>query len=151
MRVVKAREPERRVCGGCEFVFYMDPKVAVGAICELDGGILLVQRSIEPAYGKWVFPGGYVDWGEPVQEAAAREAKEEANVDVRIDRLVNVYSYPGRGVVVIVFAGTVVGGEPQALDECLDMRLVRPEDIPWDELAFPSTRDALRDYLATRN
>ena len=93
-RLLKAGEPERLVCIGCEFVFYLDPKVAVGTIIENDqGDILLVRRAIEPGYGKWVFPGGYVDRGEEVQAAAVREALEESGLSVRLERLIDVYSY----------------------------------------------------------
>ena len=147
-RVIKAGDPPRKVCVRCGFVFYIDPKVAVGTICRLDGRVVLVQRAIEPGYGKWVYPGGYVDSGETVEAAARREAREEANVEVRLDRLLNVYSYTGRRVIVIVYVGTVVGGEPAARDESLALRLVAPPQIPWEELAFPSTRQALQDFVA---
>ena len=147
-RSLKASEPERLVCTRCGFVFYLDPKVAVGTIITDDQGrIVLVKRAIEPGYGKWVFPGGYVDRGEQVQVAAVREAKEEAGLDVRLDRLVNVYSYPGRAPVIIVYAASIVGGELCCDDEGLEARWFRADEIPWDELAFTSTYDALREHL----
>ena len=93
-RRLKAADPERLVCPSCGFVFYMDPKVAVGTIITHDDGrIVLVRRAIEPGYGLWVFPGGYVDRGEEITAAALREAKEESGLDVRLDGLVNIYSY----------------------------------------------------------
>src|SRR5215212_7413718 len=96
-RLLKAGEPERLVCVACGFVFYLDPKVAVGTIIsDGDRRIVLVKRAIEPGYGKWVFPGGYVDRGEEVEVAAIREAREEVGLEVRIDRLINIYSYHGR-------------------------------------------------------
>ena len=147
-RAIKQNEPERLVCVRCGFVFYLDPKVAVGTIIRDDSDrIVLVKRAIEPGYGKWVYPGGYVDRGELVHDAAIREAREEAGLDVRLGRLINVYSYPGRAPVVIVYEATIVGGALCADDECLEARLFRPHEIPWDELAFPSTHDALREYL----
>lgn len=147
-RVLKAGDPERLVCGACGFVFYLDPKVAVGTIVRADDGrLVLVRRAIEPGYGLWVFPSGYVDRGEPVEVAAVREAREESGLDVRIDGLVNVYSYGGRAPIVIVYAATAIGGALCVNDECLEAALFTPETIPWDELAFRSTRDALRDYL----
>ena len=107
-RTLRAGEPDRLVCTHCGFVFYLDPKLAVGTIIQDEGGqIVLVRRAIEPGYGKWVFPGGYVDRGEEVQVAAVREAREEAGLDIRIDRLVSVYSYPGRAPVIIVYAATI--------------------------------------------
>lgn len=147
-RLLKAGEPERLVCQGCGFVFYLDPKVAVGTIiANPDGAILLVRRAIEPGYGMWVFPGGYVDRGEPVNAAAVREAKEECGLVVTLDRLIDVYSYPGRAPVVIVYAATVVSGEIVCDDEGLEARFFAPADLPWDNLAFRSTRDALRAFL----
>lgn len=147
-RLLKSTEPERLVCSGCEFVFYLDPKVAVGTIIRDDSGrIVLVKRAIEPGYGKWVFPGGYVDRGEEVLIAAVREAREESGLDIRIDGLVNVYSYSGGAPVVIVYAATITGGCLACDDEGLDAQLFAADDIPWEELAFRSTRDALRDFL----
>ncbi|MER3422470.1 MAG: hypothetical protein C4293_03805 [Nitrospiraceae bacterium] len=97
-RLLKPSEPERLVCDACGFVFFIDPKVAVGTIVSLDGRILLVKRAIEPAYGNWMFPGGFVDRGEQLEEAAMRETREESSVEVRITRLLNIYSYPNNNV-----------------------------------------------------
>ena len=108
-RVLKLGEPMRLVCtsAACGFVFYLDPKVAVGTIIGMpDGRIVLVRRAIEPGFGLWVFPGGYVDRGEDVRLAAVREAREEAGIDVRLDELVGIYSYPGSTPVVIVYRAT---------------------------------------------
>ena len=110
MRLLKRGDPERHVCTRCGQVVYQDPKVAVGTIISMNSRIVLVRRAIEPGYGKWVFPGGYVDRGEEVTAAAIREAKEEAGLDVRLDRLINIYSYAGRPLVVVVYAATAVGG-----------------------------------------
>jgi len=150
-RSLKAGDPDRLVCGRCGFVFYLDPKVAVGTIIETSGeSIVLVRRAIEPGYGLWVFPGGYVDRGEEVHAAAIREAREECGLDIRIDRLVNVYSYPGAAPVIIVYAATALGGHLCSDDECLEARVFTREAIPWDELAFRSTSEALGDYYKRR-
>lgn len=114
----------------------------------LDGGIVLVQRGIAPSYGKWVFPGGFVDQGERVEEAAIRETREEVNLEVKIERLLNVYSYEDSPVVVVAYAAQVVGGELQAKDESLAAEIFPREQIPWGDLAFRSTHDAIKDYLA---
>ena len=113
-RVLKLGEPMRLVCtsAACGFVFYLDPKVAVGTIIGMpDGRIVLVRRAIEPGFGLWVFPGGYVDRGEDVRLAAVREAREEAGIDVRLDGLVGIYSYAGSTPVVIVYRATWLSGE----------------------------------------
>lgn len=147
-RSLKAGEPERLVCGRCGFVFYLDPKVAVGTIIQTsDGGIVLVRRAIEPGYGLWVFPGGYVDRGEEVRAAAIREAREECGLEIRIDRLINVYSYAGSAPVIIVYAATALSGELCSDEECIEARVFTADMIPWDELAFRSTQEALRDHL----
>ena len=151
-RSLKASEPDRLVCGACGFIFYLDPKVAVGTIITDDRNhIVLVRRAIEPGYGKWVFPGGFVDRGEEVKTAAIREAREEAGLEIRLGRLIDVYSYPGNAPVIIVYAATVVGGCLGCDDEGLEARFFAPEDIPWEELAFRSTHEALRAFLATRS
>ena len=147
-RSLKATDPDRLVCATCGFVFYLDPKVAVGTIITApDSRLVLVRRAIEPGYGLWVFPGGFVDRGEEVTRAAIREAREESGLDVRLDRLVNVYSYPDAAVIIVVYAATATGGELCADEECLEARLFAADDLPWDQLAFRSTREALRDYL----
>lgn len=147
-RELKATEPMRPVCTRCGFVFYLDPKVAVGTIIQTTSDrLVLVRRAIEPGYGKWVFPGGYVDRGEPLTAAALREAREECGLHVRLDSLVNVYSYPGRTPVIIVYAATAIGGTLCVDKESLEIAEFESTAIPWTELAFRSTQAALRDYL----
>jgi ADP-ribose pyrophosphatase YjhB (NUDIX family) len=147
-RLLKAADPERLVCVSCTFVFYLDPKLAVGTIIrDGRGRIVLLRRAIEPGYGKWVFPGGYVDRGEEVQAAAVREAREETGLDVRLDGLVNIYSYTGRVPVIVVYAATMTGGELACDDEGLEARFFDVAQLPWDELAFRSTREALEEFL----
>jgi len=147
-RSLKAGDPERLVCGACEFVFYLDPKVAVGTIIEADDSrLVLVRRAIEPGYGLWVFPGGYVDRGETLTAAAIREAREESGLEIHLGQLVNIYSYPGPSPIIVVYSARIIGGDLCADDECLEAQLFEPDKIPWNELAFRSTGEALRDYL----
>src|SRR5262245_54691555 len=151
LKTLKETEPQRLVCSVCSFVFYLDPKVAVGTIIRTgDDRLVLVRRAIEPGYGLWVFPGGYVDRGEELTAAAIREAREECGLDVRVDGLINIYSYPQRPMVIVVYAASVLGGELCSDDECLEAKLFSSDEIPWDHLAFRSTHEALRDYLAGR-
>ncbi len=148
-RLLKTGDPERLVCTSCGYVLYLDPKVAVGTIIHNgDGRIVLVKRAIEPGHGLWVFPGGYVDRGETPQAAAVREAREECGLDVRLDALINVYAYPNRTPIIIVYAATMLGGTLCVDDECSEAAAFGEPDVPWDALAFPSTRQALRDYFA---
>jgi 8-oxo-dGTP diphosphatase len=148
-RLLRPDEPERLVCEVCGYIFYLDPKVAVGTIIRTsDDRIVLVRRAIEPGYGRWVFPGGYVDRGELLEVAAVREAREESGLEIRLDGLINIYSYAGRAPIIIVYAATIAGGELCGNDECLEAQLFEANGIPWDALAFRSTGEALQDYLA---
>jgi 8-oxo-dGTP pyrophosphatase MutT (NUDIX family) len=124
---------------------------------------LMLRRSSRLAFagGMWVFPGGRVDDGDrdglsdddelgAARRAAVREAREEAGLDVRLDHLVNIYSYAGRAPVIIVYAATKLSGELVVDDEGLEAREFDLDEIPWDDLAFRSTREALRDYIDGR-
>ena len=108
----------------------------------------MLKRGVEPALGKWVFPGGYVDRGESVRDAAIRETLEESQVEVELGPLLNVYSYPRSPTVIVVYTAQVIGGTFAAADESLEARTFAPGEIPWSEIAFESTRDALNDYIS---
>jgi ADP-ribose pyrophosphatase YjhB (NUDIX family) len=150
-RSLKSGDPDRLVCECCGFVFYLDPKVAVGTIiADGDHRILLVKRAIEPGYGKWVFPGGYVDRGEHLADAALREAREECGLDVRLEGLVDVYSYSGGTPIIIVYAAGLLGGTLALDEEGLEARWFSATEVPWDDLAFRSTQEAIRDYFDGR-
>jgi 8-oxo-dGTP diphosphatase len=146
-RVIKAGEPERLVCEACGFVMYLNPKLASCAITTVDGKVVLLRRGIDPEKGKWAFPGGFVDRGETAAAAAERETREEVGLLVEAEGLVGVYSYPGSEVVVVVYSARLVGGAMGIGDECLEVCTFPPEEIPWADLAFRSTREALRDYV----
>ncbi|HEU4939724.1 MAG TPA: NUDIX hydrolase [Vicinamibacterales bacterium] len=146
-RQLKAGDPLRPVCTRCGYVHYLDPKVAVGTvIVTTDDRIVLVRRAIEPGYGLWVFPGGYVDRGEEVTVAAIREAREESGLDVRLDGLINLYSYPGRPIVVVVYKASIIAGDLRVDEESIEAGLFSRGEIPWEQLAFRSTREALEDF-----
>lgn len=147
VRVVKPGEPDRLVCDACGHIFYLNPKIAACAITQVDGRIVLLRRGIEPQIGKWVFPGGFVDRGETVHGAAARETREEVGLEVEVGRVVGVYSYLGNEVAVVVYEARVAHGQPQVGDECLEVRTFTPGEIPWEDLAFESTREALVEYV----
>ncbi|MBN2244138.1 MAG: NUDIX hydrolase [Acidobacteria bacterium] len=146
-RFIDEERQYRRVCPNCGFIFYLNPKVAAGAIPQQDGKIWLVRRNIEPSSGCWTFPGGYVDLGECVPDAAVRETYEETMLRVRLDRLLNVYSYGQSGIVMIAYCATVIGGTAGITPECREIQAFGLDEIPWNDLAFPSTREALAEYV----
>ena len=148
---LKDHEPDRLLCSQCGFVFYLDPKLVACTIVEIDGKIILLKRGIEPQKGKWVVPGGYVDRGETVEHAALRETKEECGIDVRIKKLLGVYSYPGEVEAMVFYIAECLTRDLNAGDEVLDINLIEFENIPWKDLAFQSTKDALKDYGEFRN
>lgn len=146
-RYIEDEQHIRKTCSGCGFIFYLNPKVVVGAIPRQDSKIWLIRRNIEPALGRWTYPGGYLDLGETVSEAAIRETYEETRLKIRLDNLLNIYSYADSGIVLIAYRSTVIGGAAQPTFESQEVRAFHLEEIPWDNLAFPSTRDALREYV----
>ena len=140
----------RMVCLDCGFVHYLNPRPVAGTLpVRPDGRVLLVRRAIEPRAGSWVFPGGFMDVGETAEEAAARETREEALLEVTNLRLLGVYTRTGPGVVVIVYEADALG-EGGAGHETTEVAWFEPERIPWDELAFDSTTAALEDFVARR-
>jgi 8-oxo-dGTP diphosphatase len=148
--VVKEGEGPRLVCTRCDYIFYLDPKVVACTLVEIDGGILLLKRAIEPRKGKWVVPGGFVDRGETVEAAAIRETREECCIDVHINRLAGVYSYPGETTVIVFYEASPVTENFEAGDETSEAQIFLPEDIPWEDLAFTSTRQALEEHIERR-
>jgi 8-oxo-dGTP diphosphatase len=140
-------ERTRLVCSACDYVFYLDPKVVACSILMMDGKIVLLKRGISPQKGKWVMPGGYVDRGEEVEAAAIRETREECGLKIRIERLLGIYSYPGHIPVVVVYVARYISGELIPGDETLEAGLFSKDRIPWQELAFQSTVDALKDFF----
>jgi ADP-ribose pyrophosphatase YjhB (NUDIX family) len=141
-------EGDPPTCPACGHVHYRDPKVAACTIFRWDGGVFLTRRGIEPGYGRWTFPGGYVDRGETLEAAAMRETLEETGSSVALHDLLGLYSYPGQTAIIVVYRAKVLRGEPRALEESLEARVFPDDAIPWSELAFPSTREALSDYFA---
>ena len=134
----------RPVCPKCGRVIYYDPKVAATAVIERDGRILLVRRGNEPGYGLWSMPGGYVDRGEVVEDAAMREVWEETGLRIEIAGLIGLFSERGHPVIVAAFAGNEVGGTLAAGDEALEVGFFGLDRLP--EMAFPRDRLILQEW-----
>lgn len=143
---------ERLVCRSCDYVHYQNPKIVVGTIVEDAGKILMVKRAIEPRYGFWTLPAGYLEENETAEHGAAREAQEEAMAEVKIDRLFAVYSIPRISQIQLMYTASLAeGAVPAPGEESLDVALFDWDDIPWDELAFPSVYWALKQYESVRD
>jgi ADP-ribose pyrophosphatase YjhB (NUDIX family) len=145
-RFVPEEERERLVCAGCGAIHYVNPKVVAGTIPVADGRVWLLRRAIEPRLGWWTFPAGFMEMGESVEEAAVRETLEELNLEVRLTGLLNVYSLPTMTTVHIIYRAEALS-QPSLGKEALELASFPPEEVPWDDLAFWSTRAALEDWV----
>jgi ADP-ribose pyrophosphatase YjhB (NUDIX family) len=141
---------DRLTCTTCGFIAYENPKIIAGAVVEVDGGVLLCRRAIEPRSGFWTLPAGFMELGETVEEAACREAWEEARVRIAVDGLLAVYSIARIGQVQMLFRATLAEPGWAAGPESLEVRRFAWEEIQWPELAFPSARWALHRWWQTR-
>lgn len=141
---------ERRVCPACGVVHYENPRVVVGCVPEHAGRILICRRAIEPRRGYWTVPAGFLENGETLEAGAARESVEEALARVEIGSLLAVVNIPEACQVHVFFRARLATPEFGAGEESLEAMLVEPAQIPWQDIAFPSTTYALRRYLADR-
>ena len=142
---------ERDVCETCGFVHYMNPKVVVGSVVHHDGRILLCRRAIEPRIGFWTIPAGYLELGETAAEGAIREAWEEATARIEIEAVLAVYTIPRIAQVQVMHIARLSCPGFEAGAESLEVNLFGWDDIPWDELAFPSVHWALNHYREVRD
>jgi ADP-ribose pyrophosphatase YjhB (NUDIX family) len=148
VRRLAADERPRRVCPACGLVHYENPRLITNVLPERNGAVLLLRRAREPSYGKWTFPGGYLEMGETAQEGAEREALEEVGLRLRAGPVLGAYSLLDAGQVVLVFRAEGVSGRPVPGPEVLETAWFRPHELPWSDLAFESTEAALRDWVA---
>ena len=134
---------ERLACPDCGHLVYENPKVVVGAVVSVGGRVLLCRRAIEPRRGYWTIPAGYLELGESVLDGARREAREEAMAEIEIDALLAVYSIPRISQVQVIYAAHLDGPDFAAGEETLEVRLFGWDELPRDDLAFPSVHWAL--------
>ena len=149
-RRLKTGDPERMTCAACDFVHYLDPKVAVGTIISTgDGRLVLVRRGDRARLWTVGVPRAATSIAASTssRRRSAKRARSRGSTS-GFDGLVNIYSYAGTTPIIIVYTATVLGGELCTDDECLEARLFAADEIPWDQLAFRSTRDALTDYYS---
>ena len=138
------------MCDHCGFVDYVNPRIVVGVVCTWEERLLLCRRAIEPRKGFWTIPAGFLEQGETPEGGAVREAAEEARAEVAIDALLGVYSVPRISQVQMIFRGHLLSPKVAAGEESLEVRLVTWDEVPWDDLAFPSVVAALRHFGEVR-
>jgi ADP-ribose pyrophosphatase YjhB (NUDIX family) len=147
-RTPEGEDRERLVCGDCGYVAYENPKIVVGSVVVEAGRILLCRRAIEPRHGFWTLPAGYMELGETTEEGARREAWEEARARLELEGILAIYSIARIGQVQIIYKARLAEPGFSAGPESLDVRFFTWEEIPWDEIAFPSVRWALAAWRA---
>lgn len=150
VRVPEGDNRPRRVCEGCGFIDYENPKIVVGSVCAWEERILLCCRAIEPRKGYWTLPAGYLELNEAAEAGARREAWEEARAELAIEQLLAVYSIPRISQVQLIFRARLLSAEVAAGPETAELDLYDWAHIPWDQLAFPSVHWALDHYRQTR-
>ena len=148
---VEGEDRERLACPACGFIAYVNPRLVVTAIPVTDEGqVVLLRRGIEPGRGLWAQPGGFLEVDETVSEAAIRETFEETGLVIQPGDIVGLYSRLEAAVVVIAFEAHVVAGEFRLCPEALEIRAFDPGQIPWPEVAFLTSKWALRDWVRLR-
>jgi ADP-ribose pyrophosphatase YjhB (NUDIX family) len=130
----------------CHTIHYQNPKIVAGCIPEWENQILLCRRAIEPRLGFWTFPAGFMEMGESMEDAAARETLEEAKADVEITSIYALYTLRRVDQVYVVFRGQLRTMDFGVGDESSEVKLASLEDIPWEQLAFPVIREILTRY-----
>ena len=148
-KIPKDDNRERAICDDCGTIHYQNPLIVVGCVAESDGKILLCKRSIEPRYGYWTVPAGFMELGETLAGGAARETLEEACATIEIGHQFASVDVVDAGQVHIFFTGKLLGGYGVG-EESLETALFSESEIPWDELAFHSGRFALEKYFEDR-
>jgi ADP-ribose pyrophosphatase YjhB (NUDIX family) len=140
----------RHVCASCRTIHYQNPKIVTGCIPEWKDRILLCRRAIEPRYGYWTLPAGFMENGETSQDGAARETWEEARARVEVGALFSLFNLPHIDQVYLLFRARLLDLDFGPGAESLETRLVSEAEIPWDEIAFPTIHKTLELYLHDR-
>jgi ADP-ribose pyrophosphatase YjhB (NUDIX family) len=151
LRIPAGDNRERYVCTRCQTIHYQNPKIVAGSIPEWEGKILLCRRAIEPRYGLWTVPAGFMENGETTEQAAMRETWEEAGARVEITSLYSIFSIPHISQVYMLFRGNLVNGVYEPGHESLECELFDARTLPWERLAFPVVKETLQRYFADKS
>lgn len=150
LRVPPGDSLPRYVCDSCRTIHYQNPRLVLGCIPEWEDRVLLCQRGIEPRYGLWTVPAGYMENGETIHQGVVRETLEEANARVEIGQLYAIYNIPHISQVYILFRAKLLDLDVNAGAETLEVRLFAEHEIPWDGIAFATIRNTLIHYYHDR-
>ncbi|MEL7340018.1 MAG: NUDIX hydrolase [Bacteroidota bacterium] len=137
----------RYVCANCQTIHYQNPKMVVGTLPIYDDKILLCRRAIEPRKGYWGLPAGYLEMGETLDGGAFRETVEESGAQIEILRLHAVYNIPRISQIYFFYLARMLSDQLDIGPETLEADLFGPEEIPYEEMAFPSSTFAIKKYL----
>ncbi|MGI1678650.1 MAG: NUDIX hydrolase [Cellvibrionaceae bacterium] len=149
-KIPEGDDRERHVCGNCDTIHYQNPRIITGCLPVYEDKVLLCKRAIEPRYGHWTLPAGFMENGETIQEGALRESWEEAKASIDVDSLYTMFNLPHINQVYFFYRGTLSNLEFGAGIESIDVQLFTEETIPWDELAFPVIKKTLEHYFNDR-
>jgi len=151
LRIPDGDNRARYVCDECQTIHYQNPNIVAGCIPEWEGRILLCKRAIEPRYGLWTLPAGFMENGETTEQAALRETREEAGARVEIVDLFGIFSIPHISQVYLLYRGELCDGIYAPGQESLQCRLFIENEIPWEQLAFPVMGETLKRYYRFKN
>jgi len=148
---VPGEHRERLWCSACGFIAYVNPRMVVTTLpLTTDGDLVLLRRGIEPAYGTWAQPGGFLESDETAIQGAVRETYEETGLVVEPTSISGIYSQPSAAVVVVVYEARIVGGEVRTTAEALEVSSFRADALPWSGIGLDTTLWALRDWVRQR-
>ena len=150
LRVPAGDTLPRYVCAECATIHYQNPKIVVGCLPEWEGRVLLCKRAIEPRYGLWTLPAGFLENGETLPAGALRETLEEAHARVEIIELYTLISLPQINQVYMMFRSRLVDLDFGPGAESLEVRLFDERDVPWESLAFRTIARTLRNWFLDR-
>ncbi len=145
-QIPEGDDRERLVCAECGYIAYDNPKVVVGAVCVWQDRFLICKRAIEPKKGFWTIPAGYLELNETTAEGAVREIWEEARAEVEIDGLIGIYEIPHISQIYVIHQARMTSPDHSPGPESETVKLVSWDDLPWDDMAFPSITWALQRY-----
>jgi len=137
----------RFVCDHCDTIHYQNPRIIAGCLPVYDYKVLLCKRAIEPRYGRWTLPAGFMENGETTRQAALRETWEEARAEVDIEGIYTIFNLPHINQVYMLFRGNLKNTNFGPGEETLETTLFGQHEIPWDQLAFPAVHHTLKFYF----